>query len=480
VVDKTYLSGGDPQFEIYAVDEDDHTAPTSYAEWNTDHGIHTTASESWDPSSSGVNVGDVLTTVDISSVIQEIVNRGSWVSGNAIGIHFDPDETTESVQKLWTFAEYSNATYDPPELTITVAGGTSATDPTVTTTYDITVAAVSQPATATDPEVTAGLQLLPALMSQLLQSHDPTVVEDLLLTPTLASQILAALAPVLTTTYDITPGLTSQLLGSTDPTVDVGAVNIVPGLTSQLIGPLAATVSAGETYLTPDLTSQLLGSTDPTIAVYVSPGLASQLAAATDPEVAADAITVAPGLASLTVTPFGPTFQLDITPGLASQLAAGTDPLVAVTQAITTALESQLLTATDPSVDVGDVTITPELTVQLVVATMPTLSGGRVDIREIGIFVRLPNAEPILVLAFGPDRSRLTSHTDSEGWEKVSGHFAFPWDTRDAVLATIQAAWVANKAGTVAALTTALNNALNAAGYRRADGTAVDETGVMT
>lgn len=82
---------GDVDSIIYAVDEDDHTAPTSDAEWLTDHGIHTTASTVWTftPKSS-----DSFQTPSIVDVIQEIVDRGSWSSGNDIGIHVDEVGTT--------------------------------------------------------------------------------------------------------------------------------------------------------------------------------------------------------------------------------------------------------------------------------------------------------------------------------------------------------------------------------------------------
>lgn len=81
--------------KLYGVDEDDHTAPTNFSTWNTDHGIHTSAAVDWDfPCEDETTTPISANTPDISAIIQEIVDRGGWASGNAIGIHIDDDGTT--------------------------------------------------------------------------------------------------------------------------------------------------------------------------------------------------------------------------------------------------------------------------------------------------------------------------------------------------------------------------------------------------
>jgi type IV pilus assembly protein PilY1 len=89
---------GDIYSNIYAVDEDNHAAPTSFSEWNTDHGLHTTASVAWGPFAAWgtVGIGLRFKTPNIAPVIDEVVKRGGWSSGNAIGIHIEGDPTAQT------------------------------------------------------------------------------------------------------------------------------------------------------------------------------------------------------------------------------------------------------------------------------------------------------------------------------------------------------------------------------------------------
>ncbi len=396
----------------------------------------------------------------------------------------DPGVVSQILTSLAATITSGQVTIDPALVSQLL--GTTA--PTITT-GDVSIdpALVSQLADPTEPDVSivgGGQQdITAALVSQLVASLAATVTPGSVdIDPALASQLIAALAASVATVVYVNPSIVSELIVGFDPTVEPGDATIDPAVVSQLLSTFAHIVSAGESFIVPDLESQLATATNPTIdtTVFVSPSLASQLLGATDPEVAADAITLTPALESLTIQTFGPTFRSSIDPGLVSELVAANDPSVAVQQLITALLESQLVAATDPTLGVGDTTITPDVAVQLVSVILPTLSGGRVETRETGVFLRLPDAEPILVLGFGPGRGRLTTHSESEGWQKVSGNFVFPWDTRDAVNAAVQAAWNTNKSAAQATLLAAINAALMAAGYRRADGSAIDETGTMT
>lgn len=94
---------------IYGIDEDDHAAPTTFAAWNTDHGLHTTAVVTWDFSVSGAGTQQ---TSDITSIIQEIIDRGGWASGNDIGVHIDDDGSANGLQG-WNSASL-HIDYIPP------------------------------------------------------------------------------------------------------------------------------------------------------------------------------------------------------------------------------------------------------------------------------------------------------------------------------------------------------------------------------
>lgn len=70
---------GSPELIVYGVDEDSAAAPTTASEFAADP--HTSASVQWD----ATWVASVWEqSPDIKTIIQEIVNRGGWASGNAL------------------------------------------------------------------------------------------------------------------------------------------------------------------------------------------------------------------------------------------------------------------------------------------------------------------------------------------------------------------------------------------------------------
>ena len=90
-IDSAYIKlnwegGEDVNFLIAAVDVDDFDAPTdnTYAA----HDTETTATVSWNiPLEGSQDSGKYFkTSPDIKTIIQEIVDRTGWSSGNAIGI----------------------------------------------------------------------------------------------------------------------------------------------------------------------------------------------------------------------------------------------------------------------------------------------------------------------------------------------------------------------------------------------------------
>lgn len=96
---------------IFGVDEDASAAPTTYATWSTDHGLHTTASVAWD--FTGLGSG-TLTSPSIVSIIQEIVDRAGY--SGTIQLHIDDDGTTPTGgenQRLQTVASFEDALAAP-------------------------------------------------------------------------------------------------------------------------------------------------------------------------------------------------------------------------------------------------------------------------------------------------------------------------------------------------------------------------------
>lgn len=98
---KTTGGVGSANTDISGVAEDDHVAPTTLAEWQTDNGILTVASVAFDISVSSSGTDQ---TPSLVSVIQEIVDRAGYAAGNAIGIQINGDGTSTTYQE-WEHVE---------------------------------------------------------------------------------------------------------------------------------------------------------------------------------------------------------------------------------------------------------------------------------------------------------------------------------------------------------------------------------------
>ncbi|MBU0708094.1 hypothetical protein KKG41_07070 [Patescibacteria group bacterium] len=91
---------------IYAVAEDNHTAPTDLSTWSTDHGILTTAWKNWN----FTPAAEDKTTGDMVDVIQEIISRPGWSSGNAIGIQINDNGSAATTWYQWKDYEGGGST----------------------------------------------------------------------------------------------------------------------------------------------------------------------------------------------------------------------------------------------------------------------------------------------------------------------------------------------------------------------------------
>ena len=122
---RTQVSGksGTILAKISAVDEDDPAAATNDATCDTDDAARTTAQVDWDFSIIDAN-DSALQTADFTSVIQELVDRVGWASGQAMLIHIEDDGTNDAFQYQLVAAK-NHATYAAP--TITIVYGTTTT-----------------------------------------------------------------------------------------------------------------------------------------------------------------------------------------------------------------------------------------------------------------------------------------------------------------------------------------------------------------
>ena len=114
-------SGAGCRLLIDAEDEDTGTAPTTDADW--DNETKTTATVAWDPVPAWPTVDAVHTTPEIKTVIKELVDRGSWASGNAMNL-FIHDEAlgSDGSAVRWAHSHDTNSA-KAPKLTINFTSG---------------------------------------------------------------------------------------------------------------------------------------------------------------------------------------------------------------------------------------------------------------------------------------------------------------------------------------------------------------------
>lgn len=113
-------SGTDCITRIYAEDVDDAAAmPSTFADFNTKYGNRTTAYESWTVPAFADETE--YTSPDISSVIQEVVNRGGWASGQDMVIFWGDYDDESSAGAKRIFHAHNGAPSKAPQLDITYA-----------------------------------------------------------------------------------------------------------------------------------------------------------------------------------------------------------------------------------------------------------------------------------------------------------------------------------------------------------------------
>jgi hypothetical protein len=105
--------------KVFADDIDTAVAPTTRAEFTAL--VRTTAGVDWDPAEWVADT--IYTAPDLAAVIQEVIDRPGWASGNALQLLWDDDGTTSSARV--SGASFDHATFQEPRLVInyTAASG---------------------------------------------------------------------------------------------------------------------------------------------------------------------------------------------------------------------------------------------------------------------------------------------------------------------------------------------------------------------
>ena len=121
----SFTSGVDNDFYVAAYDADNQAAPTTAAGLN--HSNYTTAEVTWNSATDTGNGtlrsaanGTVLSSPDIKTVIQEILDRSGWSSGNSIVLAFYPKAKVTYKTTHVRFENYDDSGDVPPQLEITI------------------------------------------------------------------------------------------------------------------------------------------------------------------------------------------------------------------------------------------------------------------------------------------------------------------------------------------------------------------------
>jgi hypothetical protein len=120
----TYSSPGTISYLVSGHASDNSTAFTvSGGLLNTTNRPRTTAvSAAWDKT---VTVSGTRYSIDVTSVVQELVNRAGWASGNAMSMLVDTNTTTTLGEwtDFYAWDDTTDRTNNPPQLVITTGGG---------------------------------------------------------------------------------------------------------------------------------------------------------------------------------------------------------------------------------------------------------------------------------------------------------------------------------------------------------------------
>ena len=118
-------NSADYDFYVAAYDADNQAAPTTAAGLN--HSNYTTAEVTWNSATDTGNGtlrsaanGTVLSSPDIKTVIQEILDRSGWSSGNSIVLAFYPKAKVTYKTTHVRFENYDDSGDVPPQLEITI------------------------------------------------------------------------------------------------------------------------------------------------------------------------------------------------------------------------------------------------------------------------------------------------------------------------------------------------------------------------
>lgn len=214
-------------FRIYAVAEDNAVAPTSRAD--AIGRTLTSASVAWTPGSWGANV--YVASPDISSVIQEVVNRAGWIVGNGILLYVMDDGSSVGNIRTFRMSEVGQALAPKLDLTFLAVGHTGSVEIrtqsvlSTTNTKDVTDDAALATTNTKDVASDAVIDILTVSLNVAADSAISTtatkdVAEDAAVSQTVTLDLAEAAAVCTTVSVDVTTAGVLATTGTKDVAAD--------------------------------------------------------------------------------------------------------------------------------------------------------------------------------------------------------------------------------------------------------------------
>lgn len=364
---------GTPTVSIYGDDVDD--APAWGASSRPSSGFTKTTAKT-DITSA---IGTGLEAIDVTAIVQEIVDRAGWTNNN--DIRFGAFNTASGSYQYFTVEMYENAGTDEAQLDITYTGGggggTTATPgvlASTTTTFAPTVT-VSDNKTATPavaalvaslfapvPAATAHITATPDAASLATTGYAPTasVSGNQTATPDVAGLVLSGLAPVpaVSDNQAATPGVLALVTTAFAPGVTATAHQVATP------DPLALVTTGPAPVVT---------ASDHQVA---TPGPLAMATTAYAPAATATANQVAtPGVLAVALAGYAPAIATPVasTPATATLATTGFSPAITTTALATPGTLALTLAAYAPAI-VTPVTVTPDVLALSLTGYAPALT----------------------------------------------------------------------------------------------------------
>ncbi len=290
--------------KIYFNDVDTATSPTSYSGF-TDK-TKTTAYVSWSiPDTTGWN-----DSPDIKTVIQEVVDRSGWASGNAMMVlHLYTKGTSSYCVYIYSYNQSSSYA---PKLVITYTTSSSQT---------LTPTGISNTSTIGTPTLSPGSVTLQTTgITSTTSIGTPTMVPG-----NVTLQLTGISNTVVTGIPTILPGATSLLLSGISNAISIGGLTLVPsGVTLSLSG-INSTSSIGFISVLPgNINLSLTGISSSAQIGTITLDISGYLMPNGIPSTSTIGIpTISPGFITLTLSGISNTISLGIPtilPGISNLL----------------------------------------------------------------------------------------------------------------------------------------------------------------